>query len=307
MKNGFTLVEMLGVLAILTIIFILVFPSVKEVIDQGKDTTYQKQINTILSASYDWALKNPNLLPEEKQKTFITLSNLKKANLIDSNIMDPDSKKAFPDNLVISIKNVGGNYKNKTEYSKQGGDYLFTAEIKFMNSLDFINNKPSINLQGLTPDSNGNYTTKINLNDKFNNVKYTSTSKENIDLTSRVIVNIYYDGIVVSEIDTNKIGIYYINYTVVDDDGYSNTIKRNVIIVDESAPEIILPTETTISKNVTSYDLMKDVSCKDNSEICDVTTNDKLNFGVPGKYVIEYIAKDPSGNLSSSKRVITIE
>ena len=48
MKNkGFTLVEVLGVIVILAVIFVLVFPSVKNVLSQSKETVYDTQINKI--------------------------------------------------------------------------------------------------------------------------------------------------------------------------------------------------------------------------------------------------------------------
>ena len=53
MKNkGFTLVELLGVVVILVVIFLLVFPSVNKILFTSKKTVYQTQINKILNAAY---------------------------------------------------------------------------------------------------------------------------------------------------------------------------------------------------------------------------------------------------------------
>lgn len=306
-NKGFTLVELLATITILIIIFLIIVPSVTNIINSSKETVYNKQINTILTAAYDWSLKNINKLPEKDGKTFVTLSELKMNGLVDANIIDTDTKEPFPNDLVISITNVGLSYKNKNSYSKKEGNYLYTVEIKLMKSTEYINKKPTITLDGLTPNSDGTYTTSIDINSTFNNVNYTATSSDGKDLTEQVIINIVYNDRTVQNVNTNKSGIYYIHYTVIDENGYSNVITRNVIVTDSEKPIIILPENNTISKSATSFDLMQGVSCTDNSNNCKITTSGKIDFGVSGKYIIEYTAKDPSGNTTTSKRVITVE
>ena len=306
-NKGFTLVEVLAVVALLVVIFLLIIPSVTRVLNRSKDTVYQKQINTILSSAYDWSLKNISNLPQMGKKTFVTLSELKSNGLIDANIIDPDTKEPFPDDLVISIENVGTNYKNKSEYAKKEGDYLYKVEIELMKKSDYIRKKPTIVLEGLTANSNGDYTTTIDINSTFNSVNYTATSNDGKDLTDKVIINIIYNDNPVEKVDTKKAGIYYINYTVIDENGYANKIARNVIITDNERPSITLPDNNTISTSIKEFDLMKGVSCTDNSNNCNISTNGNIKFGVKGKYIIEYTAKDPSGNTTTVKRVITIE
>lgn len=306
-NRGFTLVEVLAVIALIVVIFMLIVPSVTKIVNTSKDTAYQKQINTILTAAYDWSLKNISTLPDKEQKTFVTLSELKSVGLVDSNIINTDTKEAFPDNLVISITNVGSKYKTNDKYSKKEGDYLYTAEIKLMNTPGYINKKPTIVLNDLTPNEDGSYTTTINITESISYNDYTATSSDGEDLTDRVIINITSNGDPIDSINTNKSGIYHINYTVIDDNGYATTVVRNVIITDNEKPVIILPENSTISASETSFNLMAGVSCTDNSNDCKITTSGEIEFGTLGKYIIEYIAKDPSGNTTTVKRVITIE
>lgn len=308
MKNkGFTLIELLGVLIILAVIFVLVFPSVKDIVDTSKDTTNQKQINNILNAAYDWTLKNTNYLPDKDSNTFITLGELKMKGLVDSNIIDVSTGKHYSDNLVISIRNVGSNYKNKNKYSKLNGNYLYTLEIEIMSSPEYESKKPIITLNGLTANSTGNYVSTIDINTEFEDANYSAISSDGIDLTDKVIVNILYKDKLVERIDTTIAGIYYINYTVIDQLGYSTTVTRNVIITDNLGPELTIPEFTNITSDISEYDLMKDVICSDNSGKCDITYTGEIKYGTLGKYIIEYTAKDPSGNTTVQKRVITIE
>lgn len=303
-ESGFTLVELLGVIVILSLILMLVFPTVNNILSQSKDTVYQKQINSILSAAYDFSLKNIKYLPEYNQKSYVTLGELKYEGMIDVDIKNPDTNEKFKDNLVISIYNVGASYKNSDSSAKLEGDYLYTLEFDKLNDLSLL---PKITLDGLTRNSDGNYILTLDLNEDFVNINYTASSIDGIDLTGKVKKYITLDDSTVDNIDTSKPNIYKINYTVIDDNGYASTSILSVIISDTIAPTIILPENSTINKDITDFDLMEGVICEDNSNYCDITTSGKIDYGVIGKYIITYKAKDPSGNTSTKKRVITIE
>lgn len=303
-EKGFTLVELLGVIVILSLVLMLVFPTVNNILSQSKDTIYQKQINSILSAAYDFSLKNIKYLPEYNQKSYVTLGELKYEGMIDVDIKNPYTDEKFKDNLVISIHNVGASYKNSDSSAKLEGDYLYTLEFDKLKDLSLL---PKITLEGLTQNSDGNYILTLDLNEEFTDINCTASSIEDIDLTDKVKKYITLEDSTVDSIDTSKPNIYKINYTVIDDNGYANTTILSIIIADTIAPTITLPENSTINKNVTAFDLMDGVSCEDNSNYCDISTSGKIDYGVIGKYIITYTAKDPSGNTTTKKRVITIE
>lgn len=300
--KGFTLIELLAVITLLVLVFMIVYPKVINVIEQGQVVTRQKQLDTILSATYDWSLKNSSMLPDKGQSTHVTLGELKNAGLIDAGLTDPTTRELFPDELVISISNVGSEKQETDEASRKYGDYLYTIQV---SSIMIIN--PVIELKGLTANSSGDYVTKVDLNSQFQNNDYKATSSKGKDITDRVVVNIMHENRAVEKVDTSKVGIYYINYTVVDEDGKSVGITRNVIVSDLSAPTLTLPENNTIGTNITTFDLMNGVSCSDNSGSCDITYSGDITFGVVGKYIIEYTARDTSGNTSTIKRVITVK
>ncbi len=303
-RKGFTLVEVLGVLVLLAIIFTITTVAVTKTIKDSKNTTYQKQINDILNATYDWSLLHVNKLPKENKKIYITLNELKKEGLIAADLINPKTKEKFSDDLVISINNVGGNYKYSDSNSKQGGDYLYRVEFDFMNSKDYDYFRPKILLEGTDSET---YTSKYNLGSEYTYPSYSATDSDGRDITDNIIITIVLNNTIVDSVDTSKIGIYYVIYTVVDSKGYSASVTRNIIVVDEDAPTLTLPDNETISTSVTSYDLMKGVICIDNSNTCKVTTSGTIKFGTAGKYVIVYTAKDESGNTTTKKRIITVE
>jgi len=101
-SRGFTLIELLAVIVLLAIIFILVYPTILNILSESRDTVYQKQINTILNAAYDFSLKDTTYLPDANEKNYITLGQLRYEGLIDINIKDPNTNNVFPDNIAKS-------------------------------------------------------------------------------------------------------------------------------------------------------------------------------------------------------------
>ena len=63
-KKGFTLVEVLAVIILLSAIISITVPIVTNVINTSRDSVYKSQINKILSATYDYSLKNSSILPK---------------------------------------------------------------------------------------------------------------------------------------------------------------------------------------------------------------------------------------------------
>lgn len=302
MKNkGFTLVELLGVLVIFSIILAIVFPTVTSIISESKDTIDEAQVIKILNSTYDYTLKNTGFLPDYNKTNYIILNQLKKEGLIDSDIKQTNTNEEYPNNLVVSIKNVGSSYKNTNVNSKLSGNYLYTVEFDFMETEEFKTNKPTITIDSESLISN------INIGEEFVYPEYTAISSEDEDITEYVSQNITINSKNTDKIDTKKAGIYYINYCVVDVNGYSDCAVMKVIVSDLEPPTLSDLDSLTISTSATSLDLMKDVSCSDNSGDCKITTKGSVSFGVVGDYPIEYIATDPTGNTTSQKRVITVE
>lgn len=304
-QKGFTLVELLAVLIILAIIFVISVPLMTEILDQSKNTLYKKQIDTILDATYDYSLKNIANLPDINKINYITLGELKYEGMVDYDLTNPETTEKFEDELVISITKVGTGYKNEDIHAKLKGDYLYKVEVDKLSIAKAL--KPIITLNGLIENSDDNYILTLDLNQEFTDISYSAFSVNGVDLTQRVKKYILLNDIPTDNINTEKSGIYKIYHTVVDDNGYANTSILSLIIADITVPEIKFPEGNKISKDTTNFDLMNNVTCSDNSGYCDIEFSGEIDFGVTGKYIITYTAKDPSGNTATKKRVITIE
>ena len=304
-KKGFTLVELLAVILLLLVIISITVPVVTKIIENSKNSVYKTQVNKILSATYDYSLKNSKLLPDNNnEKRYITLGDLQNKGYINTNVVDPKVNDFFSSDLVISIKKVDSNYKYDDKNSILKGYYLYTVEFNFMKTSEFTKNKPNISLDGYGTTS---FTSNIELSSLLDEPMYTAYSYNGEDITNKVTKTILYNSNVVEKVDTSAAGIYYINYTVVDNEGYSNNLVRSIIIVDTVAPSLEIPENVTISTNITKFDLFEGVNCTDNSGKCDIKIEGKIKFGEKGKYIIKYISSDPTGNTSTLKRVITVD
>lgn len=116
MKNkGFTLVELLAVVAILMLLISVITPKVMSQLNTSKDVTQKEQINTLIDITKIYTNQNTNKLPEEDHTSIITIEELKQSGLINKNeIIDPKTKEQITGCIRITIE----NNKYKYEYSK---------------------------------------------------------------------------------------------------------------------------------------------------------------------------------------------
>ena len=85
MKKGFTLVELLGVIALLGILSVVIIPKVGESITNSKETALKTQEEQIKRATSDFLVENIDLLEDNKTIT-IKLGTLKQKGYIPINI-----------------------------------------------------------------------------------------------------------------------------------------------------------------------------------------------------------------------------
>ena len=86
-KKGFTLVELLAVIIILSLVLVIAVPSVNKYIKQSKEKAYNTQISTIIEAAQAYASTNLELLPNrENISVKVTLGQLKSSGLIKEEV-----------------------------------------------------------------------------------------------------------------------------------------------------------------------------------------------------------------------------
>lgn len=297
MKRAFTLIEMLAVIVIISILVLVIIPVVTKNTKDSKENVYNNLINKIISASSDWMIENTDLLPEEGESISITLGMLQSGGYISTDLRNPKTDNLFPSDMVININYVKSNKDNpKLSYGKYNGDYSIVVDINSGTEINDISDEYTI--------------VELNASDTdVDNIVYKDKSDNDISLKEYSIQYVK-NGINVEKVDSSKVGIYYAYYTKLDG---NKKFTRVFNVSDTTLPEIVFPSDDTVSVNVSTFDLYNNVECNDNSNTCNLKIIEgenefysALSNKETGNYVVKYEARDAYGNKTTKNRVIEI-
>ena len=297
MKRAFTLIEMLAVIVIISILVLVIIPVVTKNTKDSMENVYNNLINKIISASSDWMIENTDLLPEEGESISITLGMLQSGGYISTDLRNPKTDNLFPSDMVININYVKSNKDNpKLSYGKYNGDYSIVVDINSGTEINDISDEYTI--------------VELNASDTdVDNIVYKDKSDNDISLKEYSIQYVK-NGINVEKVDSSKVGIYYAYYTKLDG---NKKFTRVFNVSDTTLPEIVFPSDDTVSVNVSTFDLYNNVECNDNSNTCNLKIIEgenefysALSNKETGNYVVKYEARDAYGNKTTKNRVIEI-
>lgn len=281
-KKGFTLIELLGVIVVLSVIALIVTPAVDRVIKKSQNKLYNSQKDNLISSVKSWVSDNKELFAKDST-IIITLQDLKELNYIGYDVKNPKTNACLSNSMQFKIEKNGKKYIYTID-----GDELIDGDD---NDCEMTSKNISIYLLGENPYS-------IEINSNYNIPGVTAKDGSGNDLTSIVTST--------NNINASALGNYQVTYKV-EYDGVKATKIRNISVVDTTPPVVNVPSNLVISKEITSLNLMEGVSAFDNSGArIDVNVVEKIFYGIPGEYIVKYVAVDPSGNIATSKRTITI-
>ena len=112
MKNekGFTLIEIITVIVVLSVISLIITPIVIDQIHDSKEKAYVEQTVILEETAERWAIKNAQLLSQTKNY-YLTIDTLVKDNYLTSNkIIDPRTNEKMKGCLVISYDSGNSQY-----------------------------------------------------------------------------------------------------------------------------------------------------------------------------------------------------
>ncbi len=287
MKKGFTLVELLAVIIILGAIFAITFSLVTDNIRKTEEKAFNFQKEQIIAAAKDMVIKEYVVIPD-KQSITLYVGELKRKGLLPIKMINAKTK--------LTISN-----ESNVVISRENNSYSYDVNIIDLEEESTENNEnaPVIRL-------NGNYVEYVEINTEYvekGGTAYSNTGSP-LPLNSP---QIKLNDNEVDEIATSQLGTYKLIYSVTDkNNGLTTTSIRTVVVRDTIPPVIYFPEDNIVkvSELNGSY-VEKGVYAIDNSNEVDVTHVSSLS-NVPGKHVILYTAKDPSGNTTNAKRVITV-
>ncbi|MGM9849454.1 MAG: type II secretion system protein [Bacilli bacterium] len=100
-KNGFTFIEILGVITLLALMSIIVLIVVDDSLKKSKETLSQAQIENIKSAASMWRTDHIDMIPDDDYY-LLSLGELIDGGYID-NVIDPNSKTNYNNSLLINV------------------------------------------------------------------------------------------------------------------------------------------------------------------------------------------------------------
>ena len=112
MKKGFTLVELLAVIAILGIIMVVVTPVVADLITSSKQKASEEQIKFIENAAMNWSTTHSNDIDTDPY--YVSVDRLITDGFIDQDeLVDPKTKQKMSGCVKIEYDSNYNNYDFK--------------------------------------------------------------------------------------------------------------------------------------------------------------------------------------------------
>ena len=114
-KKGFTLVEIIGAIVLLTVIGLIIYPVINNLISDSKDDLYKKQIEELERISNTWVTKNYKKLKLEAGYSYnLSFEELKEAGLIsEQHIKNPKTGELLEGCITLSYNSENKNYDIK--------------------------------------------------------------------------------------------------------------------------------------------------------------------------------------------------
>ena len=201
-KKGFTLVELLGVLVVLSVILMIAFPLITTYINKSKQKAYDTQMGLIITGLKDYATDHKEVLPvNDTDYVTFTLGQLKALGIVNNSVVNPLDGKEIDDSMEFKI-------------IKNGSKYTYQIVESSILSRDDKNHTPYITL-------NGHILNYIDVDSIYNELGASATGYDGNPLNVTIST---------SNLDVNTIGIYQIKYEVKDSNNTKSYAIRTVIV-----------------------------------------------------------------------------
>src|SRR5574344_394155 len=179
-KKGFTLAELLGVIAILAIIALIALPSVTNLIATNKEKAYNTQISEIKSGMASFVANQQITIPSGSVIK-ITLYQLASEGYIDLAINNPKTGNNFPIDTLVTIANNGNNFTYTVDESV-GTKVYSTSELKKIGTLSLTKDIVNTATSDLTSYIKNSSTTVTTINNT-SYISYSMTDSNNITMS----------------------------------------------------------------------------------------------------------------------------
>lgn len=147
MKKGFTLIELMAVIVIISLVVILTFPNIVSQIKKSKDANKESVNSIVISAAKKYVNDNPNDFKEKKDNNYcIDINTLIDNDYLKEDIINREEidlqgdfiKVSYGDNYDYEITNKCYNYKEV--------NYLQSIGQQWINTGFYVTEKTKIEL-----------------------------------------------------------------------------------------------------------------------------------------------------------------
>lgn len=201
-KNGFTLVELLGVLVVLSVILMIAFPLITTYINKSKQKAYDTQMELIITGLKDYAIDHKEVLPvNDTDYVTFTLGQLKSLGIASNSVVNPLDGKEIDDSMEFRIVKDGSKY---------------TYQIVESTRLSRENNNPTP-----TITLNGSMLQYLEVNSS-----YTELGASAVDYNGNAL-NVTLDN---TDLNLTRKGVYHIKYEVSDSNNTKSYAIRTIVV-----------------------------------------------------------------------------
>ena len=279
-SKGFTLVEMIAVLVVVTILFVVSFPPILNAL-KSTQVKVDESVQKVVTDSVEELLNRETLSYKRKDnnKYCVTINELIEKNYLKEDLVEDLDKETF---VAIEFEEEKTNISFATECEQHVNDIYFVL--------------------------NGDNTVKLTLGATYSEPGFVALDENGNNIADKVRIMVHDFNLKDYRTpDTSIVNEYVIEYELISGTSYV-VLERRLIIDNNGMPVITHPGNDNIDIRETSYDIMYGVSAVDSAgNDIQVTAKTDLSLGIVGDYTITYTATDSSGNTSVARRIVNIE
>ena len=128
-KQGFTLVELLGVIILLAVIALITIPAISGAIKTGQENADQQFKDNVVLAAKNWTIDNKGKT-EDNDSCNVTLATLQNEGYIDKHVKIPSTKvEVDATQICVTIKATSKTNGQKKTYTYNYDEGCAAANI----------------------------------------------------------------------------------------------------------------------------------------------------------------------------------
>lgn len=280
-KKGFTLIEIVAIIILLSVIALITYPIVNNLINDSREDLYDEQIHELLRLSNAWVAGNASKLKNENGYSYaLSFEELaSQGYIVEENVRNPKTGERFPGCIMVTYNSISSSYdvnydeNCKVEIVEKEPSINLITDSSIVNNEGYATKDFDVKVVGnnitsytyCTSTSECEPSTKVNSSGGIitinqegityvcvigkNETKSTNKlcKKYNLDKTELVMGQLIVEG----TLGLNGWYISDVNLSVKDVEGVTSTLNINKITNDTKGTDVILTSTTKNGKTGT--------------------------------------------------------